>query len=515
MKTNSKTAASLRTRPLALIIALSLGAASIAGIATARQSIAGDPDASPVTVGKALSPVTSAQRQSNLLPDFAAITEQYGPSVVNITVKGRKTADGNGDDRAQMPFDPEQADEFFKRFGIPSPFSGPGPRGHGQDGQPFGAPVAGQGSGFIISEDGLVLTNAHVVDGARDVTVKLTDRREFTAKVIGADRRTDVALLKIDATGLPAVRLGSPESLKPGEWVLAIGSPFGFENTVTVGVVSATGRSLPNDGMVPFIQTDVAVNPGNSGGPLFNARGEVVGINSQIFSRTGGYQGVSFAIPIDLAMTVQKQLAATGTMQHARLGVMIQEVNQSLAQAFGLDSPRGALIAEVVSGSPADKAGLRTGDVIQAAGDRPIVASGDLPSIIGLSQPGSIVELRVWRDGEPIMIKARLAADQTDGIKTAGLDEGRSESASLGLTIRPLKPEELEQAGVDAGVAVARVSGPARAAGVQPGDVIVSVNSTPVSSVADIKAAVGEQPASVALLVKRGNARLYLPVTVG
>src|SRR5690606_29981909 len=290
------------------------------------------------------------------MSDFSQIVQRYGPAVVNISVSGmKKVAD------AEVPgLDPNDPFyEFFKRF--------QGPNGGG----PREMAVRGEGSGFIVDPNGVILTNAHVVRDAKDVTVKLTDRREFRAKVLGSDPKTDVAVLKIDAKNLPVVPLGSARDLKVGEWVLAIGSPFGFENSVTAGVVSAKGRSLPDDGFVPFIQTDVAVNPGNSGGPLFNTRGEVVGINSQIFSRTGGYQGLSFAIPIDVAPRVRDQIAATGKVSHARLGVSIQEVNQTLADSFKLDKPEGALVANVEKGGPADKAGLQPGDVIRKVNGTP------------------------------------------------------------------------------------------------------------------------------------------------
>ena len=325
-------------------------------------------------------------------PDFSAITARYGPAVVNISTTGTRKVSLQGDDEddadsapaAQRGGPDAQMQEFLRQFGFP-----PGMFGQGQRGGPAQElPTRGQGSGFIVSPDGVILTNAHVVRGADEVTVKLTDRREFRAKVLGQDARTDVAVLKIDASGLPTVPLGSSQALKAGEWVLAIGSPFGFENTVTAGVVSAKGRSLPDDSAVPFIQTDVAVNPGNSGGPLFNARGEVVGINSQIYSRSGGYQGVSFAIPIELATHIQRQIVAHGKVEHARLGVTVQEVNQAFADSFRLPRPEGALVSSVEDGGPAARAGLRSGDVITGVNGQRVVASGDLPAIIGMARPG-------------------------------------------------------------------------------------------------------------------------------
>ncbi len=282
------------------------------------------------------------------LPDFSPLVEKYGPAVVNVEVV-EKPQQSNGGVPGLSPNDPFF--DFFRRFGIPGPDQQQGPRGN----QP---PVRGAGSGFIVSPDGYILTNTHVVANADEVTVRLTDRREFPAKVIGADERTDVAVIKINAANLPIVRLGDPTKIKPGQWVLAIGSPFGFENSATAGIISATSRSLPSDNYVPFIQTDVAVNPGNSGGPLFNMSGEVIGINSQIFSRTGGYMGVSFAIPIDVARNVEDQLIKTGHVVRGRIGVTIQDVNAQLAESFGLDRPRGALVSSVEKDGPASKAGL-------------------------------------------------------------------------------------------------------------------------------------------------------------
>ena len=338
-------------------------------------------------------------------PDFAAIAARYGGAVVNISTRGvQPVADEGADSGPGARIDPGLQD-FLRRFGLPPgafQFAPPGPGG------PGAVPMHGQGSGFIVSPDGLILTNAHVVRNARTVNVKLTDRREFQAKVLGRDDKTDVAVLKIDATGLPTVPLGSSQALRPGDWVLAIGSPFGFENTVTVGVVSAKGRSLPDDSAVPFIHTDVAVNPGNSGGPLFNARGELVAINSQIYSRSGGYQGVSFAIPIELARHVEQQLVAHGKVEHARLGVTIQSVNQALADSFKLPKPEGALVAQVEPGSAAERAGLKAGDVILRANGQAIVDSGDLPARIALARPGDKLALEVWRQGRPEQLSATL-----------------------------------------------------------------------------------------------------------
>jgi len=347
------------------------------------------------------------------------------------------------------------------------------------------------------------------------VMVKLTDRREYRAKVLGADPRTDVAVLKIDAKNLPVVKLGNPKNLRPGEWVLAIGSPFGFENTVTAGVVSAKGRSLPDDSAVPFIQTDVAVNPGNSGGPLFNSRGEVVGINSQIYSQSGGYQGVSFAIPIGVAERVKDQIVATGKVEHAQLGVTVQEVNQQLADSFKLDRPEGALVASVQKGSPAEKAGLQPGDVIRKANGQPVIASGDLPAIVALEKPGDKLDMQIWRQGKKVEVSARLANAKE---KVAKADDDHSEASGggkLGLALRPLEPGEKRQAGVGTGLLVEDVSGAAARAGVEPGDVVLAVNGTPAKSVDQVRSILSKSDKSVALLIQRGEDKIFVPVRIG
>lgn len=444
-------------------------------------------------------------------PDFAKITEQYGPAVVNVTVTGTtKVANapffgGRGD-----PFGNDPFFEFFKRF------QPQGPQG-GRGMVPREMPTRGQGSGFIVDPSGIILTNAHVVRDAKEVTVKLTDRREYIAKVLGADPRTDVAVLKIDAKNLPVVALGDPARLRPGEWVLAIGAPFGFENSVTVGVVSAKGRNLPDDTAVPFIQTDVAVNPGNSGGPLFNSRGEVVGINSQIYSRTGGYQGLSFAIPIDLATRVERQIVEHGKVEHARLGVTIQEVNQALADSFKLDRPAGALVASVQKGSAADKAGLQPGDVIRAVDGRTIESSGELPSLIALKRPGDKVNLDIWRKGGRETIAATLGGMDQEGVQTASAQD-ESGQGKLGLSLRPLQPQERQQAGLPeqaGGLLVEDAEGPAAMAGVEAGDVLLAVNGTPVKNVAQARAALSHADKSVALLIQRGENKIFVPVRIG
>ena len=450
-------------------------------------------------------------------PDFSAITARYGPAVVNISTTGTRKVSLQGDDEddadsapaAQRGGPDAQMQEFLRQFGFP-----PGMFGQGQRGGPAQElPTRGQGSGFIVSPDGVILTNAHVVRGADEVTVKLTDRREFRAKVLGQDARTDVAVLKIDASGLPTVPLGSSQALKAGEWVLAIGSPFGFENTVTAGVVSAKGRSLPDDSAVPFIQTDVAVNPGNSGGPLFNARGEVVGINSQIYSRSGGYQGVSFAIPIELATHIQRQIVAHGKVEHARLGVSVQEVNQAFADSFKLPKPEGALVSQVEPGSAADKAGLKSGDVIVRVDGQPVVASGDLPARIGMAKPGDSVKLEVWRQGKAEQLTAQLGGAK--GKTAAVADAGPANQGKLGLALRPLQPQEKAEAKVDGGLVVEQASGAAARAGVQPGDVVVSVNGQPVKDIEQVRGLIAKADKSVALLIQRDGQQLFVPVRIG
>ena len=455
-------------------------------------------------------PVAAIAAQAGAV-DFSQITERYGPSVVNISVSGIKQAandEGEGPTaqrRGPQGMDPNDPFfEFFKRF--------QGPNGGGQGQREM--PVRGQGSGFIVSADGLILTNAHVVRDAKDVTVKLTDRREFQAKVLGSDAKTDIAVLRIDAKNLPAVPVGSVRDLKVGEWVLAIGSPFGFENTVTAGVVSAKGRSLPDDGFVPFIQTDAAVNPGNSGGPLFNSRGEVIGINSQIFSHTGGYQGVSFAIPIDLAIKVKDQIVATGKATHARLGVGIQEVNQALADSFKLDKPEGALVANVDPDGPAQKAGLQSGDVIRKVNGQAIVSSGDLPALIGAAAPGDKVMLEIWRQGQREEVTATLGDASAKATKVAKADADASKG-KLGLALRPLQPQEKAEAGVVSGLMIEDAGGASARAGVQAGDVLVAINGTPVKSIEQVREVVAKSNKSVALLIQRDGSKIFVPVRLG
>jgi serine protease Do len=484
-----------------LVVAmLASGVIGAAGFGAFNSSHATSAAAAATTAAAVSAPVSGPLAPAMGLPDFAQITAQNGPAVVNISVTGPTHTSAR--EPALDPNDPFQ--EFFRRF------QGQG----GGAGPQHDTPTRGQGSGFIVSANGIILTNAHVIQDASEVTVKLTDRREFRAKVLGADPKTDVAVLKIEARDLPTVTLGSTRNLRVGEWVLAIGSPFGFENTVTAGVVSAKGRALPDDSFVPFIQTDVAVNPGNSGGPLFNTRGEVVGINSQIYSRTGGYQGLSFAIPMDIATQVKEQIVATGKARHARLGVAIQEVNQTFADSFKLDKPEGALVSSVEPGGPADKAGLQSGDVIRKVNGQPVVASGDLPAVIGLATPGEKVTLEIWRQGKSTALQATLG-DASDKTPVSAKADDSASKGKLGLALRPLQPQEKQAAGLAGGLLVQDASGPAALAGVQPGDVLLAVNGTPVGSIEQVRAMVGQSDKSVALLIQRGGDRIFLPVRIG
>lgn len=453
------------------------------------------------------------------LPNFASLVQQHGPAVVNITTKGKRVRAGA---QGMSPDDPFF--EFFRRFGVPgAPGGRSGPPGGDDEGM---RRPGGEGSGFIVSSDGYILTNAHVVDEADEVTVRLTDRREFVAKIIGLDKPTDVAVLKIEAKNLPVVRIGDPSKLRPGEWVLAIGSPFGFDNTATAGIVSATARGLPggDSNYVNFIQTDVAVNPGNSGGPLFNLAGEVVGINSQIYSRSGGYMGISFAIPIDVAVGVRDQIIAKGRVSRGRIGVAIQQVDATLAESFGLDRPRGALVGNVEPDGPADKAGLRQGDIILSANGRIIERSEELPTVIGAIRPGTEVALEVWRDREKRTIKIRVGELEPTEATAANSEKAEPTNAvdRLGLAVRELTAEERSRGGerdergaraaLPEGVFVERVQGVARDAGVQRGDFILNVNGRPVKTIKEFREAVGKAGKAVALLVQRGGSQIFIPV---
>ena len=433
------------------------------------------------------------------LPDFSEIAAQQGPAVVNISVSGTVKTGLSGFHGSPQTDPNDPFYDFFRRFQIPAP------QGN--------VPSHGLGSGFIVSPDGVILTNAHVVADADEVMVKLTDKREFKAKVVGLDKLSDVAVLKIDAKNLPTVKIGDSRQSRVGEWVVAIGSPFGFENSVTAGIVSAKSRTLPDEGYVPFLQTDVAINPGNSGGPLFNMNGEVIGINSQIYSRSGGYQGLSFAIPIDVAMKVERQLVEHGKVSRGRLGVMIQEVNQDLADAFGLDKPAGALVSSVEKGSPAEKAGIEPGDVILKFNDKAITRSADLPPLVTELAPGTSASLTLWRKGKTREIALNVGEMQTAETRSKPNEDDKGK---LGLAVRPLSPEERQQAGSAEGLVVEQVvDGPAARAGIRPGDIILLANGERISSVEQLRALMAKGGKRMALLVLRGSNRLFVPLNLG
>jgi serine protease Do len=448
----------------------------------------------------------SAPASAKDVVDVADLVEKQGPAVVNISTTKMVKRGQQG-----LPFvipDDEAMQEFFRRF-FPGTPGAPG----GQGGPMQEIPARGAGSGFIVSSDGYILTNAHVVKGADEVEVKLIDKRKYTAKVVGADPRTDVAVIKITANNLPVVTLGDPGKLRVGEAVAAIGSPFGFENSVTAGIVSAKGRSLPSESYVPYIQTDVAINPGNSGGPLFNMKGEVVGINSQIYSRSGGYQGVSFAIPIDVAMEVVNQLKSTGKASHGWLGVVIQEVTSDLAESFGLDRPRGALIAQVQEDSPADKAGLQAADVILEFDGRTVENSGDLPRMVGMAKPGAKIPLQVWRKGklQPLNVVLGELPSEDQQVSANGKAYSRG-----GLALSALNVEQRRALGLDHGLLVEDATGDAARAGIRTGDVVLAVNNNKVATVEAFRKAIAAVPAgkSAAILVRRGEGSLYIPLKI-
>ena len=440
-------------------------------------------------------------------PDWAKVTQEFGPAVVNISASGMRqvsAGDAQGAPASSPDADADAMQEFLRRF----------QKQFGATGVSMQVPVRSLGSGFVLDADGLILTNAHVVAYAQEVIVRLTDRREFKARILGSDRATDIAVLKIDAQHLPTVNVGNPADLKVGEWVLAIGSPYGFENTVTAGVVSATTRTLPGENAFPFIQTDAAINPGNSGGPLFNARGQVVGINSQIFSGTGGSQGLAFAIPIDLARSIAGQIIRTGRAAHSSIGVSVQDVDQTLADAFKLARPRGALVNDVRSGGPAAAAGLRAGDVIVGLDGREISRASDMAAILAMALPGQKVAFDVWRDARASRIVATLGdADKIPPPAQAMPAPGASFDR-LGLTMRPLRPGEVDFA-PGTGLLVEATSGHSKAAGMQPGDVVLAINGTPVATLEQAQEVVARYEGSLALLVVRDGERLFVPIRMG
>ena len=485
---------SIRTWSLALV-------AGIFVIVVAHQrsnADAGTPASAPVATGAAPLTATPAPAAGRVmgLPDFSGLVAENGAAVVNVSVVEKPQKVGN----VGEPGDPEDPiSQFFHRQ-MPAPGHAP--------------PMKGVGSGFIVTADGYVLTNAHVVDDASEVTVKLTDRREFVAKVIGVDKRSDVALIKIAATGLPTVHFGESSKLKPGQWVVAIGSPFGFENSVTTGVVSATARPL-DEGYVPFIQTDAAINPGNSGGPLFNVDGQVIGINSQIYSRTGGYMGMSFAIPIDLVLNVEHQLLTKGKVSRSRIGVAVQRVDQKLATSFGLGTPHGALVSSVDPKGPSEGAGLKPGDVITSVNGHNIDQQFELPTVIAEIPPGTVAHLGIWRDHKATTIDVKTVLLDDEPVQAARNGGSEDGGGKLGLAVRPLAPNEQQELHTKGRLVVEDVTGPALAAGVQAGDVVLGVNGSSVTSVADLKREVARAGHSVALLIQREDAQMYFPVDIG
>ncbi len=476
---------------------LPLIALAIAGLSGAATANIDSPATQPVPA-MPINAVSGAPSTTvAALPDFSSIVAKNGPAVVNITVSGHTKVAMTEMPQIE-PNDPMY--EFFRRFQVP--------------GQPGGEmPTQGMGSGFIISPDGVIITNAHVVDDASEVTVKLTDKREFKAKVAGVDKPTDTAVLKIDAKNLPTVSLGDPSKTGVGEWVVAIGAPFGFENSVTAGIVSAKSRTLPDEGFVPFIQTDVAVNPGNSGGPLFNMKGEVIGINSQIYSHTGGYQGLSFAIPIDVALKAGNQLLHEGKVSRGRIGVSVQPINQALAESFGLAQPAGALVDFVPEGGPAAKAGVRPGDIILKFDGRPIQEPSELARYVSDLKPGSEAKLTLWREGGEKDIAVRLAA--VEGVAQSAEVPPELAKSRLGLAVRPLSPQESRQPDVNGGLVVERSTGAAARAGIQTGDVVLAVNGHPVTDPGQLREFAAKADKRLALLVQRGNNRLFVPVELG
>lgn len=429
------------------------------------------------------------------LPDFVQLVEKYGKGVVNISTVREARVIESAD---PFGFDERHA-EIFRRFGFPFPFGG----GTRQEPE-----RRGTGSGFIISADGLILTNHHVVDGADEIKVRLTDNREFSGKVLGSDAKTDIAVVKIDAKDLPFLTMGNSDELKVGEWVAAIGSPFGLDNTVTAGIVSAKSRKLPSDQYVPFIQTDVAVNPGNSGGPLFNMKGEVVGINSQIFSTSGGFMGLSFAIPSNLAMQIKDQLVKNGKVTRGRIGVVIQTVTQDLAESFGLKAPKGAIVSQVEKDGPAAKAGLQEGDIITAVNGKPIDESVDMPVIIGSMAPGSTAKLTVIRNNKNMTIDVKVEEATNDSATPTAAKAAAANK--LGVTVRPLNEQEQAKAETE-GLLVTESTGAARKAGIREGDIIVNVNGVKIKKTEDL-AKVLEKNKNLRVLVQRRDGRIFIPV---
>lgn len=434
------------------------------------------------------------------LPDFTVLVEKQGAAVVNVSTSQLVQTAQTAPSIPGLP-DGDPLAEFFRRFGSPMPRE--------QEAHSLG-------SGFLISSDGYILTNAHVVDAADKITVRLTDQHEYKAKVIGADRRTDVALIKIEATGLPKVTQGDPATLKVGEWVVAIGSPFGFDSSVTAGIVSGKGRSLQQENFVPFIQTDVAINPGNSGGPLFNMKGEVVGINSQIYSRSGGYMGLSFAIPIDVAMEVANQLRANGKVTRGRIGVVIQEVTRELADSFGLQKVSGALISAVEKGGPAEKSGIQASDVILKFDGKAVAVSKDLPRMVAATVPGSKVSVQLWRKGatKEVSLTVGEVPGESRVVRASKNDSSNEQIARLGISVVELSEEQKKQLEIEDGLLIDEVKGPSVRGELQRGDVILALNNTPIHSIEQLNTELKAIPKgrNVALRVRRGDAATYIPI---
>ncbi|MFC5398225.1 DegQ family serine endoprotease [Undibacterium jejuense] len=442
------------------------------------------------------------------LPDFTDLVDKVGPAVVNI-----RTTEKAQQSQGEMGADDQQMQEFFQRFfGMPMPKQAPAPRGRKQVPQQQEEIPRGVGSGFIISQDGFVLTNAHVVDGASDIYVKLTDKREFKAKVIGIDKRTDVALIKIEGSKLPKATIGDSDKIRAGEWVIAIGSPFELDNTVTAGIISAKARDTGE--YLPLIQTDVAVNPGNSGGPLINMRGEVIGINSQIYSRSGGYMGISFAVPIDEAMRVADQLKTSGKVTRGRIGVQIGEVSKDVAESIGLSKAEGALVVHIEAGSPAEKAGIQDGDVILKFNGQPISKSSDLPRIVGAIKPGSKAVVTIWRKGALRELGVSIAEIEAEKTAQKADKKGKKDQANvLGVYASELSDAQKKDF-PGGGVVIETVDGAAAAAGLLPGDVILTLNNVDVKDVKQFSAMVAKLDGkkAVALLVRRGNLSQFILV---
>ncbi len=445
----------------------------------------------------ALAALVSQTALADSLPNFSKLVEEEGDAVVKIAV----FSGGNANPAAEIsPEQLEQMPEFLRRFYDP--------RQQRRS--------SGFGSGFIISDDGIVITNAHVVDGASRIRVSLADQREFDAEVIGSDKRSDIAVVKIDGANLPTVKLGDSDNVRVGEWVLAIGSPFGFEHTATQGIVSAVARNLPDETYVPFIQSDAAVNPGNSGGPLFNTDGEVIGVNSQIYSRTGGYQGLSFAVPINVAKSIAEQLQSKGYASRGWLGVAIQDVDRSLAESFGLDRPTGALVSQIIANSPAEAAGLKAGDIILSFNEKTVDSSSKLPPIVGAVIPETTVPVEILRNGVEKTMQVKIAELEEEKrvvkVKDVAPNDG------LGVTVEELAQSDLEQLGLENGLLIKRVEpdSPAEESGLQPGDILVSINQQTVESVDQLASLAKNLPRekSLPILVQRGDNRTFIPLTI-